>query len=145
MDAKQAIELLENRISSNGIKCLTDAEASQIVSTIESLAAKAEPNDGISLIAAERQRQINQEGWTAEHDQQWTHGELALAAACYALPEDYRYIDTYEGSTILKDALWPWHPEWWKPTPNDREREIVKACALLLAEFDRLRAGGGQG
>lgn len=37
---------------------------------------------GIDLIAAERQRQIEEEGWTPDHDDQHTNGELALAAAC---------------------------------------------------------------
>ena len=30
------------------------------------------PTTGIDLIAAERQRQINQEGYTVEHDDYWT-------------------------------------------------------------------------
>jgi hypothetical protein len=41
---------------------------------------------GIELIAEERKRQIEVEGWTAEHDDEHTDGELALAAVCYATP-----------------------------------------------------------
>ncbi|MCM0757438.1 hypothetical protein M7775_02505, partial [Sporomusa sphaeroides DSM 2875] len=48
---------------------------------------------GIELIAAERQRQISQEGWTPEHDDQHANGELALAAACYAIPSHRRIWD----------------------------------------------------
>jgi len=35
----------------------------------------------------------------------------------------------------------------WKPTPDDRVRELVKAGALIAAEIDRLnyRAGEGRG
>lgn len=85
----------------------------------------------IELIAAERQRQIEQEGWTAEHDRQWASGQLALAAACYAIPDNRR--------TEIILRLWPWMLIWWKPTPDDRERELIKAAALLVAEIERLR------
>jgi hypothetical protein len=37
---------------------------------------------GIEHIATERKRQIEEEGFTAERDDQWTDGELALAVAC---------------------------------------------------------------
>ena len=43
-------------------------------------------NTGIELISKERQRQIEEEGWTPEHDNQHTEGELALVAALYATP-----------------------------------------------------------
>lgn len=36
-------------------------------------------------------------------------------------------------------AGWPWHPKWWKPTPDDRIRELAKAGALIAAEIDRLQ------
>jgi hypothetical protein len=83
---------------------------------------------GIEIIAAERERQINEEGWTAMHDRQHCGEELATAAACYALP---RYSRKWFN-------IWPWHPQWWKPTPNDRVRELSKAGALIAAEIDRL-------
>jgi len=34
--------------------------------------------------------------------------------------------------------IWPWEKSWWKPTPNDRVKELVKAGALIAAEIDRL-------
>lgn len=39
----------------------------------------------IDDIAAERCRQTEVEGWTPDHDDQHVGGELARAAACYAL------------------------------------------------------------
>ena len=36
-------------------------------------------------IALERRRQIEQEGWTAEHDDAHSKCEMAIAAAGYAL------------------------------------------------------------
>lgn len=46
---------------------------------------------GVDLIAAERKRQIEKEGWTLQHDRdEHTGGELALAACCYAAPQPER-------------------------------------------------------
>ncbi len=82
---------------------------------------------GIELIAAERQRQVTAEGWTAEHDDQHNGGEMAFAAMCYADPDGLSEPDIY----------WPWEAEWWKPS-GDRVRNLVKAGALIAAEIDRL-------
>lgn len=87
---------------------------------------------GVDLITDERQRQITAEGWTPEHDAVHTDGSIAMAAACYALPDNERR--KYQLS-------WPqsWGNNWWKPTPNDRVKELVKAGALIAAEIDRIR------
>jgi len=68
-----------------------------------------------------------------EHDSIGNNNEeLAQAAALYALPEVFRSYE-YDVRNI-----WPWDFKWWKPTPNDRVRELVKAGALIAAEIDRL-------
>ncbi|MBK5248105.1 MAG: hypothetical protein JJE50_01525 [Actinomycetales bacterium] len=85
---------------------------------------------GVELIAAERRRQVEAEGWTVDHDAAHGPDDLALAAVCYAMPERVR------GRDIL--PAWPWTPAYWKPTPDDRVRELVKAGALIAAEIDRL-------
>lgn len=90
----------------------------------------------IVMIAAERQRQIEEEGWAPEHDAAHVDDELALAAACYALPAYSRH--RYETET--EPHHWPWQASFWKPTPDDRVRELVKAGALIAAEIDRLKA-----
>jgi len=81
---------------------------------------------GIELITEERQRQISQEGWTAEHDDQYLKNELQYAAVCYASDN----LDT------SPPPYWPWHPSWWKPS-TDPGRNWTKAGALYLAERDR--------
>ena len=106
---------------------------------------------GIELIAAERARQVTEEGWTPEHDNGHDDGALALAAACYVLPHDRRtmevdteWIGGWAGpgpKRVVKPRDWPWKPEWWKPTPDDRVRELAKAGALIAAEIDRLKRG----
>lgn len=92
---------------------------------------------GAELIAAERKRQIEVEGWSAEHDEQWDAEHLAQAAACYAFAERYRVV-FYSNDAI--PAAWKLGPEWWKPAPNDRLKELVKGGALIAAAIDRLLA-----
>lgn len=89
---------------------------------------------GIDLIAAERNRQVEDLGFTDLLDAGWTQCELASAAACYAAAHGER---TYKDGMIPVD--WPFSPKYWKPTPGDRVRELVKAGALFMAENDRLK------
>lgn len=86
---------------------------------------------GIELIAEERQRQIEVEGWTPAHDSQHDESELLFAAEAYLMRPFMKNED------LIK--LWPWHKEWWKPTPENRIRELQKAGALIAAEIDRLQ------
>lgn len=90
--------------------------------------------DGVALIAAERKRQIEKEGWTQEHDDQHNNEALALAAVCYATPE---WLRDYKRGIPVR---WPWSSKWWKPRPDSRVRELVKAGALIAAEIDRLQS-----
>ena len=92
---------------------------------------------GVELIAAERRRQIEIEGRTAEHDARHWDDALARAAVCYAIPPSERPLFSSD-----PPRLWPWLKVEWKPVPNDRVRELVKAGALIAAEIDRLQAQG---
>lgn len=60
---------------------------------------------GIELIAAERDRQINVEGWTADHDGQHTEGELALAAIAYIEADE---TDIPGNLYTAAYSFWPW-------------------------------------
>ncbi len=93
----------------------------------------------IELVAAERKRQIDKEGWEPSHDDGHTNGALARAAGCYAVPPDMRarLVKGTMGDVI--DWMWPFDEEWWKPSPDDRIRELVKAGALIVAEIERLQ------
>ncbi len=77
-------------------------------------------------VIAERRRQIETEEWSLKHDDEYTAGELAFSASCYALAE--------EGEP--PPAVWPWASGWWKP--RDRRSNLVRAAALILAEIERL-------
>jgi hypothetical protein len=90
----------------------------------------------VQAVIAERFRQIEQEGWTPEHDdKEHPSGQLADAGACYAL---------HAGSlSETTPHEWPWSPDWWKPAGF--RRDLVKACALIIAEgekFDRNKKQG---
>lgn len=117
--------------------------------------------NGIERIVAERQRQIEEEGWTAEHDDTHTSEQLAMAAACYAAPEKIYVRLEFAGGVDFHDP-WPWAGIWDKragcgdtrkgekneganfpPDPgeyldNERLDLLTKAGALIAAEIDRL-------
>jgi hypothetical protein len=86
-------------------------------------------DSSISLLIAERLRQINVEGRTAEHDDVYVAGELPRAAAAYALSAA---SDDWDAAL----RIWPWSQSWWKP--KNRVRDLIRAGALILAEIDRL-------
>jgi hypothetical protein len=86
-------------------------------------------------VLAERQRQIEEEGWTPEHDDGHPYGELGMAAACYAVEASSNI--TLDHDLCGAPPEWPWEPKWWKPSVDPR-RNLVKAAALLLAEIERL-------
>lgn len=97
---------------------------------------------GIEIIAEERTRQQEVEGWTPENDDASISGELANAASCYAMTIDKRAIWVTE-TTPLYRCIWPFTEKWWKPTPFNRIKELAKAGALIAAEIDRLQRAAG--
>ena len=94
---------------------------------------------GIEIIAAERTRQVAVEGYDERHDDDAKNGQLAAAAACYALLEWYRRAGIVNHENGSPPVMWPWRTVYWKPSPKDRIRELAKAGALIAAEIDRLQ------
>ncbi len=63
----------------------TCAAILDFIDEVQRLNATAQPvSDAANDVLAERQRQVLQEGWTPEHDDTHSSGEMAGAAACYA-------------------------------------------------------------
>lgn len=85
---------------------------------------------GVQLIAAERKRQIEKEGWSEEHDKSHTGGTLCDAAICYAKTAQRKETET------IPPSGWPFSSVWWKP--KSRIRNLVRAGALIAAEIDRI-------
>lgn len=83
-------------------------------------------------LVLERRRQVEVEGWSADHDDGHDDGALAHAAACYAVGSNRLSVNGPSGPAFL----WPWRPEWWKP--RDQRRNLVRAGALVIAELERL-------
>jgi hypothetical protein len=96
-------------------------------------------SDALRDVAAERRRQIEAEGWTPAHDDEHGNGEMARAAATYALYD--LGVPGVEYVSSLDDEIWPWSPKWLKP--KDHRRNLVRAAALLLAEIERLDRAAG--
>ncbi len=97
----------------------------------EALHIRRPLSPAMTAVIEERYRQIEVEGWSAEHDESHERGELANAGAHYAF---------YAGRDIAMPTTWPWDRSWWKP--QNFRRDLVRAAALILAElekFDRRR------
>lgn len=89
---------------------------------------------GVELIAAERKRQIEIEGFDHWHDDNAHEiGDLAMAGALYAIEAG----QGYDPPTTIPPEGWPWHAKWWKPSANQL-RNLAKGGALIAAEMDRL-------
>ncbi len=89
------------------------------------------------LIRQERDRQINVEHWSPEHDDAYLGGELTDAAGFYL------HHGQDSAHPVDDDGVphgWPWDKAWWKP--KSRQRNLVRAGALCLAEKDRRERAG---
>ncbi|WP_052084815.1 hypothetical protein [Comamonas testosteroni] len=90
-------------------------------------------------VLAERQRQITQEGYDPQHDDDHVNDEIAAMAALFIMPEGSREWDatsTSYGDT-LAEALLP--GDWEMPNfGDDRRRQLIKGTAMGLAEIERI-------
>lgn len=81
----------------------------------------------MNAVLEERYRQIDKEGWSADHDDKHDRGELARAGAAYLL----------HAGTVSETVPheWPWNSDWWKP--QGYRRDMVRGVALGIADGDR--------
>lgn len=89
-------------------------------------------SDALRDIATERRRQIEVEGWTPEHDDKHMAGNMAVAAASYA-------VGPYTAGSDLQRLIWRWSGwslQWLKP--KNPRADLVRAGALIVAEIERL-------
>lgn len=96
-------------------------------------------HSGVGLIAAERDRQIDE--YPAGHDSVHDASQLLQAAHAYALQAARPTNDS--GAPMI----WPWTEAEWKPKRDDAGRidvvaNLVVAGALIAAEIDRLQYTG---
>lgn len=111
------------------INTINATQRSFTVETVELLLAELDKmqqhSSAISDVIAERQRQQSVKGFTTQQDDTYIGGELAAAAICYIEPME-------------AESYWP--ADWFDDSfrPSDYRRNMVKACALLIAEIERL-------
>jgi hypothetical protein len=91
--------------------------------------------DGARMIAMERERQLEAEGYTPEHDAAHTRDEIPRMAMAYLLAG----LGAEKSVTL---EAWPFLPEEFNPS-DWNVRNFVKAGALLAAEIDRLPGEDG--
>ena len=108
-----------------------EARAQEAFNPTTALAGATETPRAWLDVMGERVRQITAEGWTQEHDDAHSLGQMAGAALCY-LAEDIPHWARQQAH----GCYWPWDAGWWKP--GDHRRNLVKAGALILAEIERL-------
>lgn len=116
---------------------IANDELNIIAALLEALTAaeKRQLTAAATDVLAERQRQQSVEGWTPEHDDEHSGGEIAFAAASYTLHA--------HGKPIAPDIpfFWPWEPKGFKQ--QGARRDLVKAGALILAEIERIDRAAG--
>lgn len=88
------------------------------------------------IVANARHHQIMEKGFTAAHDDKLINGELANAAAAYAIPNEMvEFIGNHWGNDKHLH-LWPFELSSYKR--GDRIDNLAKAGALILAEIARI-------
>lgn len=94
-------------------------------------------SQGAIDILEERQRQIEVEGYSEEHDDEHTNFALCRAGAAYSIAASGVWRGSGITSIMSKPIYFP--KEWdFKPDPVDQRKNLVKAAALILAEVERL-------
>ena len=99
---------------------------------------------GIELIAEERQRQIEVEGYTEQHDSNHkvsefisAAGSYAHSAVMYALKEEGATNDALTNGIPFLKKSFVWGYDAFKPTGC--LKDLIKAGALIAAAIDRLQ------
>lgn len=109
--------------------------------------AKATPEGFVfNDVFAERKRQIDQEHYSHEHDDEYDQNELIRAASSYlshVIGRGWVFKETCPETYQDEEApdLWPWDLDFWKP--KNPRRDLVRAAALLIAEIEKIDRSTG--
>lgn len=131
---------LDDKLEAAWLATLKNAtlHPSTLLSAAQPVAQEA--SKAVQHVLAERRRQVEQEGWTPDHDDDvHNDGDLSSAASSYALAAADRLNPLSQGdgnyTRGTPPSMWP---EDWTFKPADPRRMLVKAGALILAEIERL-------
>ncbi|HBO2215460.1 TPA: hypothetical protein N2B29_005431 [Pseudomonas aeruginosa] len=113
--------------------------ASSILALLAAAPGKEVPQAWLD-VQAERRRQVEVEGYHGFRDSHYTNYELSKAARAYI---EVSWHALSRGLPCKQPESWPWRDGFkW----SDGRTMLVKACALGLAEIERLdRAAASQG
>lgn len=94
----------------------------------------------------ERKRQIDQEHYSHEHDDEYDQNELIRAASSYlshVIGRGWVFKETCPETYQDEEApdLWPWDLDFWKP--KNPRRDLVRAAALIIAEIEKIDRSTG--
>jgi hypothetical protein len=128
---------------------LLAAQAEHVAKLAELQRLAREVETVLDEIAAERKRQISQEGFTHRHDEAYLRGELLMAAVSYignawVHVQDGASADTQKSENFVLNAPsgWPWAEQDWNP--KTVRIDLIRAAALIVAGIEALdRAGIG--
>lgn len=94
-------------------------------------------------VLMERVRQVDDLGYTAEHDDQQAPEQFAAAAAALCLDASMALVGeaadelAEERNDIASDAIDAWYPKNRHFTPADSRTNLVHAAAYCLAQIER--------
>ena len=129
-------------------KCYWQERYEELREKYDQLLKSKDAEPGIELIAEERKRQIEVEGYTPQHDSKHTVSEIISAAQTYLHSADLHILSgAYEPTDSWHKTIepfywnevkryWLWDEKSFKPTTA--LRDLVKAGALIAAAIDRL-------
>lgn len=83
-------------------------------------------------ILQERRRQIDDEGYDADHDSQHGPDVIATGGAFYTLPEE-----TTDWLKAQGVDLWPFDEQ---PKRKERRRDLIRAASMIVAEIEQIDA-----
>lgn len=149
-DARAAMKAIEDRIFSCYVQGLPNDPWGMLNVALECFNTVTEGMDtdrvetfeaifeALEAIFEERARQIHSKGFDSERDDRYVNGELAEAAGAYVLQAAIQSVESFPGE-LGEPGLswWPWPKSGWKP--QDRERNLIRAGALIVAELERLK------
>jgi hypothetical protein len=133
------ISLHENAIIAAFMTVVSIARSFTLRRVFEALHIRRPLSPFMQAVIAERFRQIEVEGWNAEHDRQHTPREIARAGAAYLVGAERFTVTDYEADEeevpLSGRLIWPWGLDFWKP--RELRRDLVRGCALGLAAGER--------
>jgi len=143
MDIIEAIQKLKDyNYWQNGGIDIGQPETTEAINVVAKHFEQITDYSGVHIIAKERKRQIEELKFDYSNDSLYANNQLAQAAAWYSFDDETRNQFLKSNEEIEEEfgfrigEIWPWKQSYFKPTPDDRIKELAKAGALIAAQID---------